>query len=266
MKRLTPFILAAAMVILLAGLIFEMREVLDAREQLATLKEQNAAAMAEIDALNQDIHASKLANANLGRENRRLQSLVAQSGTLPTEPHHSKEAQPDPPDPQDPLSQMIDPYVKKALLLNQHLQEMPSEKIPELSLLTADDWLKAGAKAKFDTDDDVRKSLRTLREIAKNELPLGSGLYTYVHANDGNLPADMAQLAPYLRFPVDSSILSRYTIQYQGNISSLPEGAWVIFETSPPVDPQWDNQAKFGVGTSTIMDLQPGNSADNGQP
>jgi regulator of replication initiation timing len=113
MKRLTPFILAAAMVILLAGLIFEMREVLDAREQLATLKEQNAAAMAEIDALNQDIHASKLANATLGRENRRLQSLVAQSGTLPTEPHHSKEAQPDPPDPQDPLSQMIDPSSKR---------------------------------------------------------------------------------------------------------------------------------------------------------
>jgi cytochrome c556 len=263
MKRIVWIIIAAGFLVCLAGLIFEMNQVADLRDQLAKLKQKNSAALAEMDKAVRD---AKFDNDTLRDQNQRLKQAAtdATKGSAVSDRGHGNTA--DIYKSPDPFLQMVDAYVQKASLLHQKLQAMPSAQIPELSLLTVEDWLKAGQEAKLDTDADVRQSLRKLRELAKDELPLGSGLFNYVSANNGNLPADMSQLAPYLRTPVDISILSRYSILYQGNVSKLPVGAWVIVETSPPVDPQWDNQAKFGVGTSTVMDIGSGNSGDTGQP
>ena len=264
MKRIVWLLLAAVMVACLAGLCFQLQQISALREQLARLTRQCAADSMEMARLNREIDAASLARANLDQENTRLRQAVSKSATERAENARLHGAKPDETGPQDRFTQMVGAYVRQAELLNQHLQDMPAEKIPELNLLDVDDWLLASKTAKLDTDADVRQSLSKLREIAKNKLPFGSALYSYTRANSGNLPTDMSQLAPYFNIPVDGSILSRYSIIQQGNISSLPQGAWVIVETSP-ADPQYDTQAQFGIGTSTMITIGAGASADNNQ-
>ena len=56
----------------------------------------------------------------------------------------------------------------RALQLNQRLEQMPDKKIPELQLLTENDWLSAAKEAKFEADADIRKALGNLRNLAKD--------------------------------------------------------------------------------------------------
>ena len=127
---------------------------------------------------------------------------------------------------------------------------MPDKKIPELQLLTENDWLSAAKDAKFDTETDIRKALGKLRNLAKDKLPIGSALFSFTHANNGKLPTDLAQLKPYFKAPVDDAILERYKLLHTGNLSDFPSGAWFVAEKAP-VDKDYDTLAIFGNGFST---------------
>jgi hypothetical protein len=251
MKRIVQLVIMAGLAVCL---FLEARQVSDLRGQVAALQQRCDADSTEMATLNADLTAAKRANGALGKENWRLATATSESEKLRAELNRLHGPLQSDSKAQDPFEQMVNNYIQRAVLLNQRLQEMPAEKIPEIDLLDADDWLAAAKNAKLDTDADVRQSLSKLREIAKNKLPFGSGLYSYTRANDGNLPTDMSQLAPYLRFPVDNSILARYSIVQQGNVSTLAPGTWVILENSP-VDQQYDGQAEFGIGTSTVIDI-----------
>lgn len=151
---------------------------------------------------------------------------------------------------------------------------MPEKFIPEQKLLTDVDWLSSTKEAKFDTDEDVRKTLRKVRSLAKNRLPMGSSLSSYAQANNGRLPDSLPQLKPYFTSALGKTqlddadvdaILNRYTLLRTGNVSDYPPGTWFVAEKSP-VDKDYDSRAKFGIGTSTVLDTGIGENGDPDDP
>src|SRR5204862_4048111 len=103
----------------------------------------------------------------------------------------------------------------RALDLHQHLEQMPDKKIPELQLLTENDWLSAAKEAKFDADTDIRKALSNLRKLAKDRLPIDSALSSFTRANNGQLPTDLSQLKPYFTSDLDDATLDAVLARYK---------------------------------------------------
>jgi RNA polymerase sigma factor (sigma-70 family) len=174
-------------------------------------------------------------------------------------------------DPNDPLVQHFLQAKATADKVAQYLEQMPEKKIPEIQFLDERDWFNISRWAKFDTEQEVRKTLSQLRRAAKDKLPMGRSLYAFVHANNGQLPTDMSQLKPYfakavtdnsyyhwlgVQSPQDDvlvdSILSRYQILLKGNVNDYPEGTWFIAERAP-VDKDYDTQLKSRPATSTFV-------------
>ena len=171
----------------------------------------------------------------------------------------------------DLFTQSVLALASRAAELNQHLQQMPDKQIPELQLLDANDWLAAAKDAKFDTDADTRKALQKLRSIAKGKVPIGSALFAYVNANNGQLPTDLSQLKPYfgesslgdlgLDDATFNSIIARYTLLHTGNANDFPSGTWFVVEKAP-VDKDYDSREKFGLGTSEGFSTGIGEAGD----
>jgi hypothetical protein len=149
---------------------------------------------------------------------------------------------------------------------------MPDKSIPELKLLTEEDWLSVVKDAKLDTDADVRKTLGKLRSRAKERMFMGSALYSFTQANNGQLPTDIFELMPWFKSALNDhgatvddttlhAIFERYTLLHNGNISNLAPDAWVVAEKAP-VDKDYDSRAKFGIGRSTVISTGRGEVGD----
>ncbi len=107
--------------------------------------------------------------------------------------------------------------------LRQTLKQRPNLSIPELQLLSNDDWFDAATKAKLDSDDDVRRTLASLRLRATDLMSdkMRAALNAYLKASDGTLPERIDQLLPFFNPPIDSAWLNRYEILHTGKFSEL---------------------------------------------
>lgn len=142
--------------------------------------------------------------------------------------------------------------------LKQSVEQFPDKAIPELQLLSENQWLNAAMDAKFDTDKATRQTLANLRGTAENDfaLILKDGLSKYMKDSNGQFPTDLSQLQSYFTTHVDGAMLSRWEIVPQ---SALPNnqmgGDWVITEKAP-VDPDLDNRwaiGQHGYGSSSYQ-------------
>lgn len=137
---------------------------------------------------------------------------------------------------------------RKAGELRQFAAENPEKGIPELALLTEADWLMLAENLKLESDEDQRKALRTLRSEAKMKLGplLQDALLDYAAVHDGQLPADVAGLAPFLEGPVSADMLQRYDMLKTGPLGELEANAIVIAERVP-VDDLPDSRQVVGL-------------------
>ena len=148
---------------------------------------------------------------------------------------------------------------KPANPLLAQLQQMPDKGIPELQLLNEKKWAEDAAKGKLDTPDGIREALANLRRAAKIHFvfTMGSALNDYAQANNGQLPNDLAELKPYLKYPadeqpVDDTVFQRYELLHTGNVASVAAGEPVIVEKAP-VDDEYDTLFKIGVNGYTMQ-------------
>jgi hypothetical protein len=124
------------------------------------------------------------------------------------------------------------------------LEEMPDQKIPELSLLGEQTYLDVARDANPDTDEGMRAALSRLRFIAENSFAntLQDALGRYTKANNGQPPGNVADLAAYIEPPMDNAgaILERYQILDTGtNVAGGWSGGWVVAQQKA-VDPDHD--------------------------
>jgi len=255
--------------------IYEAHQASTLRDQVQTFQQQQAPSTEQIlelerqrdDAMNR-LAMFQQENEQLRQNMAELLKLRGEVAQLRATKQQLAQSKTTSSDTNDPFAQYIQTLTARAAELNQHLEQMPDKKIPELQLLGVDDWLKAAQDAKFDTDADVRKALSKLRSLAKGRLRMDQALGYFARANNGQLPNGISQLKPYLKSALKDlddatidSILERYTLLHTGKLSDLPPKEWLVVEKAP-VDKDYDSRAKFGNWTSTVISTGIGESGD----
>ncbi len=94
-----------------------------------------------------------------------------------------------------------------------HLEENPFDSIPELTLLSDEQWRRIYSQSNLEDHDpiDLLPQLRTAaKETAAFEFR--SALTGFLAENDNQLPGDLQSLTAYLPEDMDQTILDRYDI------------------------------------------------------
>ncbi len=134
--------------------------------------------------------------------------------------------------------------------LRQTLRQRPNLAIPELQLLTDEDWFDAATKAKLDSDDDVRRTLASLRTKATDLMgdKLRTALNAYLKASDDILPDRIDQLLPFFDPPIASAWLDRYELLQTGK---LIDRSSLIIGPRSFGDIEYDQLLEFGPTRSS---------------
>jgi hypothetical protein len=131
----------------------------------------------------------------------------------------------------------------RAALVKQLLATKPERWIPELALLTEEDWLRAAEQDRWETEYHQREAFSTLRQRAKAKFV--RQLQAAAKAQGGPFPAELSQLLPYFDPPIDPAILQRYEILPLGPDAD-PKATFSIRERGQAqVDDEFDTQFSF---------------------
>jgi hypothetical protein len=131
------------------------------------------------------------------------------------------------------------------------VEQNPDKKIPDLQLLSEQDWLDTAKDAKFDSTEQIRRTLANLRNSAANKFVMiaSDAVKKYMKANNEQFPTDLALLQPYFQTPISADILQRWEIVPQ---SAVPHqrmgGDWVI-TVKAPIDREFDYCYAVGPGS-----------------
>lgn len=143
----------------------------------------------------------------------------------------------------------------------------PDRQIPEMGLLTDDDWLQVARQASFDTDDQRRQAFARLRTAAKRKFvaQLSAALPKFTKTFEGKLPATSLELAPYLEPPADAAMLQRYGVTQTGPVTAANRSAWVMRELAP-VDEDYDTRHTVNSGGGSGSSSAPAAWIEDFQP
>lgn len=135
--------------------------------------------------------------------------------------------------------------------LKAKLEQTPEAQIPELQLVTEDDWLNA-ARGKLESDIDYRKALSALRNAGEKKVVtmLQKLLKNYLKQNDNTFPADLSQLQFYFDSKIDDALLRRWEIAPASTIKSLGLGGNFLITERSAVDDVFD--LRYAVGPSGL--------------
>jgi hypothetical protein len=136
--------------------------------------------------------------------------------------------------------------------LDRWLADNPGEMIPELQLLSDDDWVRSADRQRV-TDDEYRMwmSMERLRAERKYGGMMLEALKKYARDNPNQFPGDVGQLESYLASPVDGAILQRYEIVPAKSLPaslSSPADEWLI-TPKVPVNKALDWRTAIGLTT-----------------
>lgn len=262
MTTLQKSILGATLAVAVGTGIYEARQASVSRSQLQALQQQQGPLAEQIEQLtrDRDSAASKLTAlqndlARLRSDNDRLHRDTAELAGLRVEVTRLRAVEQQvgqskaPAVGDDPFTQSVLAMTQRAGELNGHLQRMPDKKIPELQLLTENDWLSVAKEINLQSEADVRQALAKLRNTAKHKFATYAlqAVDKFMAANNGQMPTDIPQLKPYFEVPVDDAMLQRYEVLPTGDASSLRDN-WVMSERTR-VDPEYDQhlyKRKYG--------------------
>jgi len=158
----------------------------------------------------------------------------------------------------DELAPELSSWAARVAALKETVEKMPHLAIPELALLSERDWLMAGRDARFETEEQLRESLKSLRNAAKNLLAknMGTALRGYVGEHEGQLPGALSDLKPYFVPPIDDAVLGRYELLKGGKVSDIPANdSSVIGEKAPPLDNDYDTRHKIGLNGYSVSQV-----------
>ncbi|MBI5770167.1 MAG: sigma-70 family RNA polymerase sigma factor [Verrucomicrobia bacterium] len=158
--------------------------------------------------------------------------------------------------PADPkLEGTLATWLTRANRLQSLLSSRPELAIPELRLLSSEQWIEIASKsaAGVDTGSDpaIKDALALARKTAEQLFApqLRRALKAYVEDSGGMLPDSLYQLLPHFDSPVAPALLSRYQLLQTGKLADLPrmdQVNWLI-ETREAVDVERDNIVSMGT-------------------
>jgi RNA polymerase sigma factor (sigma-70 family) len=153
-----------------------------------------------------------------------------------------------------PAAEAMQSWLDRVQKLRDRLEEMPAQKIPELRLLTDDDWLGA-AKHDLANETDYRRALAALRTAAEQALfrKIQPALGRYAEANNSEFPASPLDLKPYLDESIDDDMLQRQEVVPASAIPNMRFGGdWVLTQKAA-VDELFDTRQVMGPTASGVL-------------
>lgn len=231
MSHYRPRLLVVALLVAVAADLMTVRFVTRQRRELQRLHARNDELTHERDdVLRQSVHAQNALSA----AERRVADEAADVAA-PT-PSHAPE---------------VRAWLERLRKIRARLNDDPRQQIPQLQLLTDDDWLRVASRVQFDSAEHVRQALAMVRTAAKDKFQrlLGAALTRYCKQNNSALPATVYALAPFFDAPVDPAILGQYEMVPRGSPSDRTKPA--IQESAavdPDYDTRWETFANGGAG------------------
>ena len=243
MTTMQKALITTTIAVLAGASVYQARQASHLREQIQTFEQQQSPLTAQIQQLQRERDDAKNQLATLLAENEQSKSIPTELLNLRAEVtqlrQEAKSQTPTPLNDQtnDSIEAAANRLVARVKLLKERLEQMPNEKIPELQFVTEEKWLGiANASPKLDTDADYQWAFRQLRGSVEDVFGemANSALKKYIKANNGQFPANLSQLQPYFKSPVDDAILQRYGIVPASSIPSAKMGdTWLIAQKAP---------------------------------
>jgi RNA polymerase sigma factor (sigma-70 family) len=250
MTTLQKTIIGATLAVVAGTGVFEARQNSKLQNQIQTLQQQQMPLTAQIQELQNERDDATNQLANLLAENAQSKSSSNEDELLKLRGEVTQMKTAEVQKQSDPTESAAEVLVARVSQLKQRLEQMPWQKIPELQLLSAEDYLREaslfGGDLKTNTDFD--RALAELRSIAKQKFAdsMGAALDDYIAANNGQLPNDIADLKSYFNPPADDAMLQRYQLLQTGNLGNLSQTDSLIAEKSP-VNNQHDTLITIGA-------------------
>ena len=246
-------IIAVTVVVAGTGILYEAHRASRLQEQLQMLQLERESIDSTMLQLEQERNEAKAALATARNEN--VQSIEIPAELLRLRAEVTKlraaaqaRARLTAAETNDPTGASAKSWLTRVEQLRKHAESTPA--IPELQLLTENDWLDAvkGNKV-LESEADFRKALSRLRSAAKENFgnATRSALKKYLTASEGTLPSDWAQLNPYYEKPMDDAILERYELLQTGKLSDVPAKGFLFAEKALPVDQEYDTSYEYSL-------------------
>jgi hypothetical protein len=253
MARAQTYILGILVAGVLVFGVFEHLRIGRLNVQIAMLRDENKRLGSDAANASRELEDAKSDIAALQSENSQLRhhTVVAMQDTAQPAPQST--ARPNTGIAMSGVGSTLAAWLDRVNSLKDRLLANPAAQIPEMSLLTDEDWLNAARQANLQTDDDYRKALGGLRNAAEGKVQgdLSTALAKYAKANNQQFPDNMNELQPYFDTPMDPAILARW------QITTGPDGGKAVW-LQQPVDVQYDND--FGARANGAFTISPGSA------
>ena len=201
-------------------------------DELAALREQDDRATAEV----RQLHLARAAAAaKLKDIEQRIDDRLAQARALP---------------PADAaLETQMQEWLTQITRIKEFLAQRPEWDIPELKLLTDQDWFDVAATNRIESEEQFRRTTSRLRDwaVGRASQKIMTALNAYLRAHDGELPANALALAPDFDPPMDPAILARYEMLQSGKLSDVPRNQSMRILAPTPADVEYDAYTTIGT-------------------
>ena len=246
MTTLQKLLVTATIVTAVGAGMYEARQASIQQNQVRTLQEQQASLTVHIQQLQRELDRASNRLAVAADENAALKTDSAELVKLREELAQRK-ADSAASTNGGATQLTAQAWLDRVTRLKQRMEQTPNAKIPELKLVTEQDWLNA-AKGELNTETDYRRALSAIRAAGESKVAimLHNALTGYMQGNNEQVPTDLGQLQPYFDTPVDEAILQRWEIAPAKTVPSLVMGGDVIITQKAPVDDVFDS--RFGIG------------------
>ncbi|MBI5383607.1 MAG: sigma-70 family RNA polymerase sigma factor [Verrucomicrobia bacterium] len=280
MTTLQKTLIAVTLVATVGTAIYEARQAQTLLRQQAQSTEQMAQLTRERDDATRQLTALRDENTRLNRNTAELLRLRGEVTQLRAGARELAQLKDNARAQRDVTEVALRSWLDRVKAFKRLPERMPDKTIPELRLLSEEDWLElakkplghAAEEVNLEDDATARLVFRAVRDKAKDKLMrvLSRALEGYANAHDGQLPADTSQLKPYLmnqhfqgparvveisESAVDAAVLQRYEILQTGRLEDVPDDKAIIVERAP-VDREHDTRLEVGKHWMGVMGLE----------
>jgi cell division protein FtsB len=249
MRTIQKALIVAALVASIGIAIYEAHNAAGFASKITGLEQGKSEDANQIAQIKETLADSEDKLAALEAENRQLRAQIASIKSASDELGQNRSQ--DAAVTADQAPKIMGAWLDRVAKLKQRFGDAPELGIPELQLLTDEDWLFVTTGG-LNNDNEFREEMYAARDNAVNRFLndwAEPALKKYLTANDGAFPADITQLQPFFSQPIDPAILQRYKVVPASQIPGLKiNGQWIITERNGE-DPATDS----GMRTITYI-------------
>ncbi|MBI5692170.1 MAG: sigma-70 family RNA polymerase sigma factor [Verrucomicrobia bacterium] len=153
----------------------------------------------------------------------------------------------------------IEAWLQRRERLRQVVATRPEFDLPELAVLTEDDWFEAARELAHDDEAKLAEAMRTLQTKARNTLAgqVGRTLMRHVDAHGGALPATLADLARAAERGLTAELLGLFELRRQGSLHAFAADDWLLAEPVARAHRLGSRMyvARRGAGTEDLSEI-----------